>query len=383
MRKWIVVLIFVLVAGGALAQEVTPAPEETQTSMGPVTFTLPAGWYAFPQQEGNGSLVSNTDLTQIEGGNYPDGMVIVNAALFTRAQVGSDIASETPTAVEVLTAVAAAQELNVEVIEAPFVGVDSAKALNPSADFEQEVYVTLVEQGVYSINGVVGVGETSLTDNAANIETILSTLAVNYEATLSDPLPDYSDIEQGVTADGFPRLGAADAPASLTEISSFSCPHCAEFHAVGFPAILERVREGSANFIYVPIYGFGSVGDGEQASRAGICALEQGKFWEMHDALFSWQQYGAFAFARPRLSAGAEALGLDVDAFTTCLDADATTERIASARAFSEATEGFQGTPTLILNERIINWFPLEGLNALIDEAASPVEATPEPTPGS
>ena len=75
---------------------------------------------------------------------------------------------------------------------------------------------------------------------------------------------------------------------------------------------------------------------------AADCAGEQGKYWEMHDRFFANQR------ALEPWSGHAEAIGLDVDAFTACLDSDKFAEAVR--RDMAEAAKaGATGTPSFVL----------------------------------
>lgn len=161
----------------------------------------------------------------------------------------------------------------------------------------------------------------------------------------------YAGIPQGVSAEGLPQLGSEDAPLTIYDYSSFGCPHCADFHDESLPRLLEEVRAGNVRFVLVPITNDFSA----PASAASFCAFDQGMFWEMHDTLFGWlDQYGGSAFVQNRIMGGAEALGLDMDEFTACLNDTATFERMEAAnglfQALASTYDGVTGTPTLTFN---------------------------------
>src|SRR5690606_21241523 len=99
------------------------------------------------------------------------------------------------------------------------------------------------------------------------------------------------------------------------------------------------------------------------ATRAALCAGEQGQFWEMNDTLFSWQgRFVGSTFHARRVKLGAEALGLDVGAFEVCMDGDAVQQVIERARGEFDR-RGLRGTPSLFVNgERVTNYDDLKDL---------------------
>lgn len=194
----------------------------------------------------------------------------------------------------------------------------------------------------------------------------------------------YANIPQGRNDDGFPRLGAADAPVKLVEYSSFSCPACATFHDEIFPLLLDRIRAGQVSFTFVPLL-TGSVSNPEGAARASLCALEQGKFWEAHDLLFSWHgQFANTAFSSQRLSSAAEGLGLNTQSFNNCFSSSATSNLITLAQQRANR-DGVPGTPALYVNgTRVNNALDSAQVFEQIDLAFAPFAdrfnaATPEP----
>ena len=80
------------------------------------------------------------------------------------------------------------------------------------------------------------------------------------------------------------------------------------------------------------------------ASEAGLCAQDQGKFWEMHDKLFANQQ----ALKQEDLIKYANALGLDKTKFKQCLDIGKYTEEIIKDKAIGRKV-GITGTPHFLL----------------------------------
>ncbi len=199
-------------------------------------------------------------------------------------------------------------------------------------------------------------------------------VAVDIEGEI---LTRYEGLPTSTTDRGFAVLGNPDAPARLVEYSSFDCPSCRNFHSNVTVNLIDRVRNGEASFTYVPVYGTGSVPNGERASAAAVCAGNQGRFWEYHDLLFDWQgRYSASAFQTRRLEAGAEELGLDVDEFRSCLNSSETREVLENARnAFAQSESS--GTPTLFINEQRVANASLAAVNDQIDIIMTTADPVP------
>jgi len=79
-----------------------------------------------------------------------------------------------------------------------------------------------------------------------------------------------------------------------------------------------------------------------KASEATHCAEEQDKYWEMHARLFENQK------ALEPWSGHAEALGLDVAAFDTCMSSDKHAEAVRKDMAEARKA-GATGTPSFVL----------------------------------
>ncbi len=161
----------------------------------------------------------------------------------------------------------------------------------------------------------------------------------------------YADIPQSITENGFPLLGDPEAPVQVSEFSSFDCPHCGTFYQTVTPMIVTRARAGDVAFTYIPLYGTGGIPNGQGAARAALCAGEQDAFWVFHSALFDWQQsFGNQAYASNRLSSGIDSLRIDRSAWDACMSSDRPDAVLLEANTQASRTEGFRGTPTVLVN---------------------------------
>ncbi|RPF28334.1 protein-disulfide isomerase [Georgenia muralis] len=138
--------------------------------------------------------------------------------------------------------------------------------------------------------------------------------------------------------------GPVDAPLTLVEYGDFECPFCAR--ATG---VTDELRERLGDdlryvFRHLPLVDVHP--RAERAARAAVAAQRQGRFWEMHDLLFSHQDQLDVA----DLAGYARDLGLDVEAFLRDLDDEDTAALVRADVASAEAS-GARGTPTFFVGE--------------------------------
>jgi protein-disulfide isomerase len=146
-----------------------------------------------------------------------------------------------------------------------------------------------------------------------------------------------------VTDDGRIR-GSADAPITLIEYSDFTCGYCAKFFQETLPRLQAKyIDTGKVRFVYRD-YPRADRGVGVDAAVAARCAGAQGRYWPMHDRLFS----GGGRLDPGAFKGYAKVSGLDQVAFAKCFDERQYLESIFQDR--QEANRwGFHGTPGFIL----------------------------------
>lgn len=151
---------------------------------------------------------------------------------------------------------------------------------------------------------------------------------------------------QNVSVKEAPIRGPIDAPVTIVMFSDFECGYCANHQVV-----LRQIEAAYPDKVRIAYRHFPRQSNPLTfASAAGaICAQQQGKFWEMHDLLFSRQS----ATESKSITDLAQEIGLDLAMFEACLSDDATQawlERdIQDGRLY-----GVDGTPTYFVNGRII-----------------------------
>jgi len=202
----------------------------------------------------------------------------------------------------------------------------------------------------------------------------------------------YADIEQSRTEDGYARLGDPAAPVNVSVYTSFASSSAGAFHREAIDALLERVRAGSIQLIYVPM-SLGNpdgsqVANGVGAARAALCVLEQNRFWHLADAFFSWQtNFGNQAYTNNRIVGALASLQVDQSAYNACLGSARPGDALNASENDAEGLQNFAGMPTVSINGAV----PLNSENVVItdattlleriDEAIADAQRAPEATP--
>jgi len=152
---------------------------------------------------------------------------------------------------------------------------------------------------------------------------------------------------------GSPAKGAADAGITIVEFSDFECPACRQAFAdlrelaKTEPDVRVVFRNYPLDSSCNPSVSRALHPNACLAAAAGECANRAGRFWEYHDVLFEHQQQ----LDRASLLRYARELGLDLEAFRTCLDDPATMARVRSDIEAGNRV-GIASTPTLFINGR-------------------------------
>jgi protein-disulfide isomerase len=156
-------------------------------------------------------------------------------------------------------------------------------------------------------------------------------------------------------------MGDPNAPIHIEEYSDFQCPFCKRFFVDTEPLLEEYfVKTGKVYFTYHSAGNWvsGNLGgvrtESADAAAAAYCAADQGKFWEMHAALFtnSRDVEDQGSFTDRRLKAIAETVGLDMSAFNACYN-DGTYKDQVQQDLQTAQDAGIQGTPFFVMTYKV------------------------------
>lgn len=170
------------------------------------------------------------------------------------------------------------------------------------------------------------------------------------------------EIRPRLEANALTAKGPATAPVTIVEFSDFQCPFCARV----LPAFQQTLSTygDKVRFVFRQFPLESIHPQARKAAEASLCARDQNKFWEFHDAMFADQA----GLAPEKLKEKAVAAGLDAAKFNQCLDGGKASAEVAADLALGQAI-GVAGTPATYVNGRFIDGaVDFATLSKLIDE---------------
>jgi protein-disulfide isomerase len=149
------------------------------------------------------------------------------------------------------------------------------------------------------------------------------------------------------------------------------------WHDSTYPAIVrEYVSTGKARLAFIN-FPLGNHQNAMPAAEAAMCASPQGKFWEMHSAIFDTQErWASRPDAAPLFDSLATSVGVGMPAWRECVSSDVMLPLIEADYDRGSAA-GVRSTPSFLIgNEAIAGAQPLPVFRAAIERA---LRAAPAP----
>lgn len=195
-----------------------------------------------------------------------------------------------------------------------------------------------------------------VTRGAAPVDGALSLAAVAQEATDAQILPDMV-------------MGQQDAPVTLIEYASFTCPHCATFHENVVDRLkADYVDTGKVRFIHREVY-FDKFG-----LWAGLVASCGGapKYFAIADMIYDtqrdWIGNGQDASVAANLRKIGLKAGLSEDQLNACLNDQARAQQMVATYQKNATADDISATPTLVINGTKHSNMSYEDLKAILDQ---------------
>ncbi len=164
-----------------------------------------------------------------------------------------------------------------------------------------------------------------------------------------------------VAQDDDAAKGPQTAVVTIVEFSDYQCPYCSRAETT-INAVMEKYGD-QIRLVYRD-YPLSFHKNAQKAAEASECAEDQGKFWEMHAAMFANQS----KLTSPQLIETAGTIGLDAADFKTCLESGKHAQEVR--KDFSDGKSyGVTGTPTFFINGiMMVGAKSVDAFSAIIDQ---------------
>ncbi len=143
-------------------------------------------------------------------------------------------------------------------------------------------------------------------------------------------------------------LGSPEAPITIIEYASLTCPHCASFHADILPGIKKNwIESGKARLVYrdFPL-------DGLALRAAALAGCTEGaRYFSFIDMLYRGQrQWSRASDPVAALAQIARLAGIDQVTFDACISDKEELDRILQGQIKAKEAFDIQSTPSFIIN---------------------------------
>jgi protein-disulfide isomerase len=145
-------------------------------------------------------------------------------------------------------------------------------------------------------------------------------------------------------------LGPADAPVTITEYASMTCPHCAAFNATVFPKIkAEYIDTGKIRYVFREFPLDIKAAAGAMLARC-IAKDDGGKYFAVVDLLFRQQNDWVVKNTTDTLTRIGKQAGLSAQAVDDCLKDQALLDKITADQKYAGEVLKVDSTPTFFVN---------------------------------
>jgi len=149
-------------------------------------------------------------------------------------------------------------------------------------------------------------------------------------------------------------LGPANAPVTITEFASMTCPHCAAFNADVFPKIKSTyIDTGKIRYIFREFPLDIKAAAGSMLARC-IAKDDAGKYFAVIDMLFKQQGDWVMKNTTETLTRIGKQAGLSQEQVEACLKDQALLDKIAADQKYAVDVLKVNSTPTFFINCEVI-----------------------------
>lgn len=167
-------------------------------------------------------------------------------------------------------------------------------------------------------------------------------------------------------------LGNPDAPVTVIEYASYTCPHCARFHEGPFKQLkADYIDTGKINFVYREVY-FDRYG--LWASMIARCAGSPEAFFGMSDLIYQgqseWSRAGDPGAIVNELRKIGLLAGLDAETMEACLQDGEKAQTLVAWYQQNATADGIESTPSFVINGQKYSNLSFAEMSEVIDAAS-------------
>jgi protein-disulfide isomerase len=171
-------------------------------------------------------------------------------------------------------------------------------------------------------------------------------------------------VNKQITITDEPTKGSASAKVMVVEVSDYHCPFCRRQQLQTMPQVTaDYINTGKVKYVFVDYPIAQLHPDAFKSHEAAACAGDQGKYWQMHDLLFT----NSPARDASQLSAHAGMLGLDMKKFDACMNGGNGGAHAVDIRARIARVQqlGVGGTPLVLIGLTPVPGAPMKVIGSV------------------
>ncbi len=155
------------------------------------------------------------------------------------------------------------------------------------------------------------------------------------------------------TSDGYGIEFNKSAPVKVDFYEDFQCPHCRDFEVVNNTYINGLVTAGKIHAVYHPMSFIGP--ESILTAAASACASDQGKFLEMHKALYQNQPAteNDGTWTNAKLVQLGQSLGITSSAYDNCVNKGQYINWVNNVENYA-GSQNINSTPTVLINGKTL-----------------------------
>ena len=203
--------------------------------------------------------------------------------------------------------------------------------------------------------GIVIAGAIIYTGRGATTNSSVYSSAAGTSGSASQTTPTQTQ-NADVAIANYPSLGSKNAPVTVVEEGDFECPFCKQsfqtFEQNNGP-LTQLIKSNKVNFVFRN-FPLSFHQNAHMEAEAGYCANDQGKFWQLHDFIYTNTTSNGTGMTEDQIVKFFSDSGWDANSFKSCIDSGKYKAKV-DADIADGTKYGVTGTPTYFVGKKASN----------------------------